>query len=275
MADIKVINQEMSASDTALKISGINKVGLYTLIYKEISRFMSVYLQTLIAPAITTLLFYTIFALAFGGDERLVNGVSFMTFLAPGLIMMTMVQNAFMNSSSSLVLSKVMGNIVDILMPPLNSAELLIGFVTGSIARGVMVGIVTAIVLAFFEPFSFHSPGMLIVFALLGTMMLSTMGLMAGIWADKFDHIAAVTNFFITPMAFLSGTFYSIRELPEIWLKIAYINPFFYMIDGFRYGFIGQADCNIANGIAILFVMNIVLLFVAWSMLKAGYKIKS
>lgn len=256
-------------------IKGINSIGLITITWREIKRFLNVYLQTIIAPVVTTLLFYAIFALAFGGLQREIGNVPYMEFLAPGLIMMAMVQNAFTNSSSSLVIAKIQGNIVDILMPPLSNGELLFAFTVGGIVRGLIVGLVTAFAMSFFVDFNAHNLFYIFIFALLGTMMLSVMGLCAGIWADKFDHIAAVTNFFVTPLAFLSGTFYSIDSLPGAWKSLAYYNPFFYMIDGFRSGFIGHADSAPIIGLFVLTMSCAALLFLAWWMLKTGYKIKS
>jgi len=257
------------------KIQGVNIIGLMTLIRREVFRFLNVYTQTLIAPMITTLMFYTVFALAFGGLTREINGIPFLAFLAPGLVMMTMVQNAFANTSSSLVISKVQGNIVDVLMPPLSPMELFVGFATGAVVRGLMIGILTGVLLSFFAPMHIHSFFAVVTFAMLGTFMLGTLGIVGGIWSEKFDHIAAVTNFIVTPMTFLSGTFYSISVLPDMWQKIALVNPFFYMIDGFRYGFTGQADGNIMVGVTVLLVCNVALAFLSYRMLKTGYKIKS
>lgn len=258
-----------------LKIHTFNHIGLLTLMKREIERFLNVYLQTIIAPVITTLLFYTIFALAFGGVAREVNGVPFLQFLAPGLIMMTMVQNAFANTSSSIVISKVQGNIVDVLLPPLSDLELYIGFTAGSVTRGLIVGFVTGVVVSLFVPVTVASWALAVSFAILGTMMLGSLGLAAGIWSEKFDHIAAVTNFIVTPLTFLSGTFYSIESLPEMWRGLAHYNPFFYMIDGFRAGFIGQADSDPMLGIAVLISINIGLAVLIFWMLRTGYKIKS
>lgn len=257
------------------KIQGINIIGLQTLIKREVFRFLNVYTQTIIAPMITTLMFYTVFALAFGGLQREIHGISFLAFLAPGLIMMTMAQNAFANTSSSLVISKVQGNIVDVLMPPLSAMEIFAGYITGAVSRGLMVGCVTLTALYLFAPIQIYSAVHIILFAILGTFMLGALGIIGGIWSDKFDHIAAVTNFVVTPMTFLSGTFYSVATLPQIWQKIAQFNPFFYMIDGFRYGFIGQSDGNTNIGIAILLIFDMVLALMAYRMIKTGYKIKS
>lgn len=259
---------------TPRKIGRINYVGLYTLIKREVGRFMNVYMQTLVAPVVTTLLYYTIFALAFGGVARSVGDVPFLEFLAPGLIMMTMVQNAFANTSSSIVIAKVQGNIVDVLMPPLSELELMVGFITGGILRGLLVGVVTGLVMSIFVPVNIHSWWMIIVFAILGNLMLSALGTAAGIWSDKFDHMSAVTNFIITPLTFLSGTFYSIESLPHMWRVLADYNPFFYMIDGFRTGFIGHGDGSVMLGVIILSVMNAALLLLIYVMLRTGYKMK-
>ena len=257
------------------RISGINRIGLITLIKREIFRFLNVYTQTIIAPVVTTLMFYTIFALAFGGLQREINGISFLAFLAPGLVMMTMVQNSFANTSSSLVISKVQGNIVDVLMPPLSAMEIFTGYVVGAVSRGLVVGVCTTLVLSLFAPITVHSLAYIVIFACLGTFMLGSLGIAAGIWSEKFDHIAAVSNFVVTPMTFLSGTFYNVDMLPGIWKSIAYFNPFFYMIDGFRYGFIGQADGSVTIGIIALTLCNIGLAFLSYRMIKTGYKIKS
>lgn len=256
-------------------IGQFNRIGLLTLVKKEVGRFLNVYAQTIIAPVVTTLLFYTIFALAFGGITQTIGDIPYLAFLAPGLIMMTMVQNAFSNTSSSIVISKVQGNIVDILMPPLSPVELYIGFVAGGLLRGLCVGLCAGIVMSVFVPMYFHSLLYIIGFAVMGTLMLATLGLAGGIWSEKFDHIAAVTNFVVTPLTFLSGTFYSIERLPEIWQTVAHYNPFFHMIDGFRYGFIGQADSSPLMGIVFLTVINVLLMVLCLHMLKSGYKIKS
>lgn len=257
------------------RITGWNTIGLYTLVRREIDRFLTVYTQTIIAPVVTTLMYYTVFALAFGGLAREINGVSFLAFLAPGLIMMTMVQNAFANTSSSLVISKVQGNIVDVLMPPLSPFEVFLGFTIGSLVRGLVVGFVITCVLALFAPLQIHSVGAVILFAVLGNLMLSSLGLAAGIWSEKFDHIAAVTNFIVTPLTFLSGTFYSVSMLPPFWQELVHYNPFFYMIDGFRYGFIGQADGRLWMGTGLLVLCNVGLATLSYRMIKTGYKIKS
>ena len=270
--------QQNTAAHSSIEprfIGQFNRIGLMTLVKKEVGRFLNVYMQTIIAPVVTTLLFYTVFALAFGGITQMIGEIPYLVFLAPGLIMMTMVQNAFSNTSSSIVISKVQGNIVDVLMPPLSATEIYIGFILGGLLRGLCVGLCAGIVMALFVPIHIHSIPYIIGFAVMGTMMLASLGLAGGIWSEKFDHIAAVTNFLVTPLTFLSGTFYSIERLPEVWQTVAHYNPFFHMIDGFRYGFIGQADGSPLVGVMFLAAINVILMVVCLRMLKTGYKIKS
>lgn len=257
------------------EINGINTVGLYTLIKREVGRFMSVYTQTIIAPVVTMFMFYAVFMLAFGGMHRMVGDTPFAHFLAPGLIMMAMAQNAFANTSSSLIIAKVQGNIVDILMPPLSPAELFWAFMIGGVTRGLVVGLVSVTAMMVVMQVPVNSIPQILAFGTLGAMMMAGLGIMGGIWADKFDHIAAFTNFFVTPLTFLSGTFYSISVLPEFWQKLALFNPFFYMIDGFRSGFITQADGALATGLIALVAANLIIGGISYTMIKTGYKIKS
>lgn len=256
-------------------IGRVNWIGLGTLVKREVGRFVKVYSQTIIAPVVTTLLFYTVFALAFGGIAREVNGVPFLQFLAPGLIMMTMAQNAFANTSSSLIIAKIQGNIIDVLMPPLSSMEIFLGFLIGGVARGLCVGFVGIVIISLFVELPVDSLLVVCVFAVLGTMMMAIMGIMAGVWAEKFDHIAAFTNFFVTPLTFLSGTFYSIEVLPESWKAMASFNPFYYMIDGFRFGFLNHHESLLTQGLSFLIITNVILAVVTYQMIKSGYKIKS
>jgi ABC-2 type transport system permease protein len=256
-------------------IPPVNVIGLQTLIKKEVGRFINVYSQTIIAPVITTLLYYAIFALAFGGVAKQVGDIPYLTFLAPGLIMMTMVQNAFANTSSSIVIAKVQGNIVDVLMPPISPAEMFTGFLVGGVLRGMLVGAVCALTLWATVGLAVHAWWAVIAYGILGTMMLSSLGLAAGIWSEKFDHIAAVTNFIVMPMTFLSGTFYAAEQLPGIWNTLVHYNPFFYMIDGFRYGFTGHSDGHLIAGLVTLAVINFLLCALTLRMLRTGYKIKS
>ena len=252
-----------------------NWLGVRTLYGREVRRFLKVYTQTLMAPVVTTLLFLAIFALALGGAVRKVAGVPLMEFLAPGLIMMAMAQNAFANTSSSIMVSKMQGNIIDILMPPLSAQELTACIALGGATRGVMVGLLVAIAMSFVVPIQIHHIGYVLYHAAMASLMLSCLGIIGGIWADKFDQMACITNFVITPLAFLSGTFYSITRLPEAFQIAAHVNPFFYMIDGFRYGFIGHADGSLTAGLLALAGINIVLCWVCYWMFKSGYKLKS
>ncbi|MFP6756029.1 MAG: ABC transporter permease [Alphaproteobacteria bacterium] len=259
---------------TTRRIGPINWIGLRTLYVKEVRRFLKVYSQTILAPAVTTLIFMTIFALALGGAVRTIGDVPFMIFLAPGLVMMAIVQNSFANTSSTIMIGKVQGCIVDVLMPPLSPSELTLAFAMGGVSRGVLVAIVTVTAMSVYVPLAIYDYAALIFYALAASMMLSLMGLIAGIWAEKFDSMAAVTNFMITPLAFLSGTFYSVERLPEPWFTVSQINPFFYMIDGFRYAFIGRADGSLLIGILILTISNALLWFTVRRMFVNGYKLK-
>ena len=256
------------------RVGFFNARGAWTLYLKEVRRFIKVGQQTLVAPAVTTLLFLAIFTLALGGDQRVVAGIAFDRFLAPGLVMMAIAQNAFANTSSSMMISKVQGNIVDVLMPPLSPSALTTGYVLAGVTRGVMVGAVCILAMAPFVPMHIENPGLILYHAAMASLMLSLLGLMGGIWADKFDHIAAVTNFIVTPLSFLSGTFYSIDRLPGAWQLVAHLNPFFYMIDGFRYGATGHADSDPLLGIAVVTAINAVLWTACHLMFKRGYKLR-
>jgi ABC-2 type transport system permease protein len=252
----------------------VNWIGLWTLYKKEVHRFMKVFTQTVLAPTVTTLLFLAIFSLALGGANRVVGGMPFVEFLAPGLIMMAIVQNAFANTSSSMMIAKIQGSIVDLLMPPLNPGELTLAFVMGGVTRGALVGVAVGLATWIFVPLRVVDVAALVFFALAASVMLSLMGLLAAIWSDKFDHMAAITNFVITPLAFLSGTFYSVERLPEPWHTVSQFNPFFYMIDGFRSAFIGHADGSLAIGVAVLLVCNGALWALCHTLFKVGYKLK-
>ena len=253
----------------------LNKRGLWTLYVKEVRRFLNVFTQTLLAPMVTTLLFLAIFTLALGRAVQEVGGVPYAVFLAPGLIMMSMVQNAFANTSSSLMIAKVQGNIVDILMPPLSATELTLALVGGGITRGLLVGLAVGLAMWLFVPLRIHDPVFVIFHAVNASLMLALLGMIGGIWSEKFDHIAAVTNFVITPLSFLSGTFYSVEKLPESWHLVAFLNPFFYMIDGFRYGFIGHADGSLTVGILVLLGVNGALWLLTHRMIATGYRLKA
>ncbi|HUK57714.1 MAG TPA: ABC transporter permease [Stellaceae bacterium] len=268
-------NGEKLAPPHVRQIGAVNWIGLWTLYEREVQRFIKVGMQTIAAPVVTTLLFLAIFLLALSGQQRTLAGVPFLSFLAPGLVMMTMVQNAFANTTSSLMIAKFQGNIVDMLMPPLSPLELTVGLALGGVTRGVVVGIVVAAAMAVVVPMPIAAPGLILFHAVAASLFMSVLGIMAAIWADKFDHIAAVTNFIVTPLSFLSGTFYSIDRLPEAWRVAAFCNPFFYMIDGFRAGFIGHADGSVAIGIAVMTALDAALLAACHLMFASGYKLKA
>jgi len=263
-------------------ITGFNRIGLWSLYIKEIRRFLKVQTQTVWAPAITTLLFLVIFTVAMGRSGREVLGVPFATFVAPGLIMMGMMQNAFANASFSLLSGKLQGTIVDLLMPPLSEAELMIGIVAAAMTRAIMVGGAVALAMALWPGVQMQAahPWAIVWFGLMGAALLSIVGLLASLWAEKFDHNAAVTNFVVAPLSLLSGTFYVISNLSPLFQTISRANPFFYMISGFRFGFLGESDIGNTNeaviGAAIgVGVLNLVLGVVTYRVLKSGWKIKS
>lgn len=266
----------LPAPDTTFGTLGdINLLGVWTLYLKEVRRFLKVWTQTLLAPVITTLVFLAIFTLALGRAGRTVDGLPFLVFLAPGLIMMAVAQNAFANTSSSLMIAKIQGNIVDYLMPPLSPGELLFGLVAGGVTRGVLVGIAVGVAMALFVPLPWPQFWLAAFVLLAASAMLSLLGLLAGLWAEKFDHMAAVTNFVVTPLSFLSGTFYSIRDLPEPFHILAVANPFFWMIDGFRFALTGHTDGAIWIGVPLLALVVTALWWAALRLLRAGYKLKA
>ncbi len=255
-------------------IGRVNWGGLWVLCGRETLRFLKISQQTVAGPVVTTLLFLAVFALALGGTFREVGGRPFLEFLAPGLIVMSVMQNAFANSSSSLLSAKMTGNIVDLLMPPLAPGELLTGFLVGGLARGVCVGLTVGLAMWAFVPLRVHDLPLLVYFALSGAVLMSLLGVLTGVWAEKFDHMSTITNFIVTPLSFLSGTFYSIERLPEPFYGAIHFNPFFYVIDGFRYGFIGHADANLGLGMAVLAGVNAGLLLGALWMFRSGYRLK-
>ena len=257
------------------RFGAVNWLGLWTLYAREVRRFLKIYTQTILAPVVTTQIFLAVFALALGRAVQQVGGVSFVTFLAPGLVMMAMVQNAFANASSSIMVGKIQGNIIDVLMPPLSPGELTCGFVGGGVTRGLVVGLATGIVMAFIADMSIQHPLAVVFYAVSAALMLSLAGTITGLWAEKFDHTAGITNFIITPLAFLSGTFYSIERLPPLFQGIALANPFFYMIDGFRYGFTGHADAPLWIGATVLIATNLALWVICWRLFAIGYKLKA
>ena len=259
-----------------VQIGFINWRGMYTLYCKEVYRFMKVSMQTLAAPIVTSVLFMLVFSLALDGRASPFEGASYMQFLAPGLVMMAVLQNAFANTSSSIMIGKVQGNIVDILMPPMGSLELLVALSLGGITRGVLVGLISMTILSFVA--NLGLPQNILAasaFLLLGSCAMSLIGVLAGIWAAKYDSLAAITNFIIQPLSFLSGTFYSIEKLPDMIERFANFNPFFLVIDGFRFGILGMNDGPVLGGLIALFVLNVALFAISYYVLESGYKLKS
>lgn len=260
---------------SARPMGRFNWLGLWTHYCKEVHRFWKVGFQTLVAPVVTTLLFLAVFTLALGGAVKVVKDVPFEVFLAPGLIVFAIIQNSFANTSSSMLILKIQGSIVDLLMPPLTAGELAIGFIAGSVTRGVMVGFLVGLAMYLFTGLTVVNPWIVIFHGVSASVMLSLLGLVTAIWAEKFDNIASITNFVITPLSFMSGTFYSIDRLPGFWRDLAEFNPFFYMIDGFRSGFIGTSDAPVLTGIIVITSLNVVLWVVCYEMFRRGYKLKS
>ncbi|RVU03584.1 multidrug ABC transporter permease [Novosphingobium umbonatum] len=262
-------------------IDGVNRLGLWTLYMKEVRRFIKVQTQTIWAPAVTTLLFLVIFTVAMGRGNREVLGVNFATFVAPGLIMMGMMNNAFQNASFSFLAGKIQGTIVDYLMPPLSTGEMMAGMIAGAVTRGVLVGLALAGAMLLWPgvTLTVAHPWAVLWFGLMGTVLLSLIGLLSSIWAEKFDHNAAVTNFVVQPLALLSGTFYVIDNLSPMFQSVSRMNPFFYVISGFRFGFLGQSDIGgtneaVLHGALALGVLNAVLALLVYRVLKSGWKLK-
>ncbi|MFM7697384.1 MAG: ABC transporter permease [Limnohabitans sp.] len=248
--------------------------GWRALFYKEVLRFWKVSAQTIAAPVLTALLYMMIFGHLLEGRVTVYDNVGYTSFLLPGLVMMSVLQNAFANSSSSMVQSKMMGNLVFILLTPLGHWGWFAAYVLAAVVRGFAVGLGVLLVTMWFVPLSVVAPFWIVVFALLGASMLGTLGLIAGLWADKFDQMSSFQNFLITPMTFLSGVFYSIHSLPPFWQQVSHFNPFFYMIDGFRYGFFGVSDVSPWISLALVGGANLVVAAIALHLLRIGYKIR-
>ncbi|MCX8518745.1 MAG: ABC transporter permease [Methylophilaceae bacterium] len=248
--------------------------GPYTLLKKELLRFWRVVFQTIAAPVITALLYLLIFSHVLEGRVHIYSDIPYVAFLVPGLVMMSVLQNAFANSSSSLIQAKIMGNIVFILLTPLTPFDLFSVFLLASVVRGLMVGICIYLVAIFFVPLPLVAPWFALVFAIMGSMLLGIFGIIAGIWADRFDQMAAFQNFIIMPLSFLSGVFYSIHSLPIFWQKVSQFNPFFYMIDGFRYGFFGKSDVSPWLSLAIVGGVTLFSAIIALNLLERGYKLR-
>ena len=253
----------------------INWVGAWTLYKKEVLRFLIVWIQTIFSPLISSLLFLLVLSLAIGADRGDILGVPFITFLAPGLISMQVIQQSFSHSSSSFMIGKIQGNILDLLYAPLSAAEVTVSISLAAVTRSVMIAAVSIIVFKLIIKIEITNYLLLVIFTLLSSFILGNIGIIAGLWAEKFDHMATVTNFVIVPLSFLSGTFYSIDRLPEFLQIVSKANPFFYMIDGFRYSFIGQADGSITVGLVYLTILSVVSWFITYLLYKNGYKIKS
>ena len=249
--------------------------GWETLFYKEVLRFWKVGFQTVAAPVLTAVMYMLIFGHVLEDHVKVYGTVSYTAFLVPGLVMMSVLQNAFANSSSSLVQSKITGNLVFLLLTPLSHWSWFVAYVGASMARGVMVGIGVFIVTVIFGQPGFAQPLWIIVFALLGSAMMGALGLIAGLWAEKFDQMAAFQNFIIMPMTFLSGVFYSIHSLPDFWQGVSHLNPFFYMIDGFRYGFFGVSDVSPWLSFGVVTAAMLAVGGIAVHLLRTGYKIRA
>ena len=258
-------------------LQGVNWGCLTTLYVKEVRRFFKVQTQTIWAPAVTTLLFLVIFTVALGRTGRTVMGVDFADFLAPGLIVMAMIQNAFANSSLSLLVCKIQGTIVDYLMPPLSTGELIAAMIGASVTRAFLVGGAVWVVMLFWPGVSVEvrHPLAVLWFGLMGSLLLAFLGLLTSIWAEKFDHAAAISNFVVAPLSLLSGTFYAVGQLSPVFRAISHANPFFYVISGFRFGFLGQSDSPLMVGAIGLFVLNIGLWAACYLLLRSGWKIKN
>lgn len=257
------------------RMGSFNWSGFRTLYEKEVRRYCKVFGQTVGAPVVTTLMFMMIFTLALGGTGRYIGDIPYAVFLAPGLIIMSILQNSFANTSSSLIGSKMQGNIVDILLAPLGAKEIAMGYAFGGMTRGLMVGFFVMIAMSFMADISITHIWAILYFSVSGSMMLSLLGVMTGIWGQRFDQTSAISNFVIMPLSFLSGTFYSIERLSGVWYTVSQLNPFFYLIDGFRYGFTGQAEANPMIGVVYILSLNIILSFTCYKMFKSGYKLRS
>ncbi|WP_292035240.1 MULTISPECIES: ABC transporter permease [unclassified Brevundimonas] len=257
------------------RYDGINWVGLRTLYLREVRRFWKVGAQTVAAPVVTTLLYMLVFVVALKGARPPLHGTPFAEFVAPGLIMMAILQNAFANASSSLIQAKIMGTATDFLTPPLSPLELTIGFTLGAATRGVAVGLVTALCVLPFAKLGLANIALIVWFGLIASLLMGMTGVLAGLWSEKFDHLSAVQNFVVMPMTFLSGTFYLIDSLPEPFASISRFNPFFYLIDGFRAGFIGHAEGNLMIGVVMSAVLTVLMGAACWLVFRSGWRLKS
>jgi ABC-2 type transport system permease protein len=257
------------------KFGFVNWIGLKSLWVKECNRFLSVWQQTLLSPLVSSLLFLSVLSLALDNNRGDVLGYSFISFLAPGLIAMSILTQSFSHSVSSLMIGKIQGNIVDMLYAPLSALEVTIAIILAALTRSFIIAIISIGVFALIVELPINSVLYIFIFGFLSAFILGSLGFIAGLWAEKFDHTATVTNFIITPLSFLSGVFYSIDKLPNFFQAISHVNPFFYMIDGFRYGFLGNSDGSVNVGLIYLTILSIVMWYIAFFLYKKGYKIKS
>ena len=257
------------------KFGNVNWIGFWTLYKKEILRFLKVAIQTIISPLVTSLLFLMVLSLSIGNDRVGALGFPFITFLAPGLIAMQIIQQAFSHTSSSIMIGKIQGNIVDMLYAPLSALEVSMAIILAALTRSFLIALISIAVFSLIVEIHIYSIFYIFVFGFLSAFILGSLGFITGLWAEKFDHTATVTNFVITPLSFLSGVFYSIDKLPQFFQTISHINPFFYMIDGFRYGFLGNSDGSINTGLIYLSILSVLIWYVAFFLYKKGYKIKS
>ena len=257
------------------RFGSINWIGAWTLYKKEVLRFLNVWIQTIFSPLVSALLFLLVLSLAIGTDRGNVLGVPFVNFLAPGLVAMQVIQQSFSHSSSSFMIGKVQGNIVDILYAPLSAGEVTIAITLASVTRSIMIAFISICIFQIFIDLEIKNYFTLVAFTLLSSFILGALGIITGLWAEKFDNMATVTNFIIIPLSFLSGTFYTIEKLPSYLYAISKANPFFYMIDGFRYSFIGKSDGSLNVGLIYLTVLSFVIWMIAYLLFKKGYKIKS
>ena len=253
----------------------VNWIGIYSLYVKEVSRFLIVWAQTLLSPLVSSLLFLSVLTLALGNDRGNVLGYSFISFLAPGLIVMSIVQQSFSHSVSSLMIGKIQGNIIDTLLAPLSATEVTLAIIFAAVTRGLVILIISIVVFSLIVEIHIHSIFYIFIGAFLGTFILGALGFITGLWAEKFDHTATITNFIITPLSFLSGVFYSIERLPDFFQSISKINPFFYIIDICRFGFLGVSDGSIGIGLVYLTILSIIVWLISYYLYKIGYKIKS
>jgi len=252
-----------------------NWVGAYNLYVKEVNRFFVVWAQTLLSPLISSLLFLSVLSLAIGNERGNVLGFPFISFLAPGLIAMSIIQQSFSHSSSSLMIGKIQGNIIDTLLAPLSPTEVTLAIILAAVTRSLIITIISILVFSFIIEIHIFNIFYIFIFAFLGSFILGALGFVAGLWAEKFDHMATVTNFIITPLSFLSGVFYSVERLPDFFKSISQINPFFYIIDGFRFGFLGVSDGSINYGLIYLTALSVIMWLITYYLYKIGYKIKS